>query len=389
MNRNKLFFWFTMVLLWVSVSVSAQTDVEQAVLNQTARGYNQIAYAKRHFLCRQGEDMNVVDVDLEWPECLNGSLVDSLQAHLQRAAFSCQAPSWQDALVQFVARYGEEVKGPLSTLPDDNKFCYVNCDVKELGLWKGRFATFEVTVSVMPHQASSQQKSFRHEIVAFDLQRNELLKRDEVLRISRITDNPNASQQFSQLLLTHTSPALGVVPSGISLGAQVGVGNQLLMVPYVAFDEAMNAGTEQMAYLPIEQLGDFLTKDFQKRLTVEPTSGALPVGVKLLDDTGICKAPSSTPELMLSDYRSIGNYLVRNVVIPEAAKSENPQGRVLAAFVVNEDGTVGDIDILRSASPTVDREVVNTIRLMPRLRPAMKNGKPVKVRMFIPVVFKS
>lgn len=388
MKKYRLFYVLGFILLLAFGSASAQTTVSKFDQSQTAGGYEQISYVKRHVLCRQGEEMNVVDVDLEWPECLNGSLVDSLQAHLQRAAFACQAPRWQEALGQFIARYGEEVKSPLATLPDDDKFCYVNCEVKELGLWKGQFATFEVMVSVEPHKESSQKKAFRHEVISFDLQRNELLKREEVLRISRITGNAYFSQQFSQLLLTHTSPELAVVPSSISLGAQVGVGNEHLIIPYVAFDGSLEQSAECMAYVPLAKLGEFLTKDFQKRMAVEPAVGSLPENAKLLDDTGICKSPSANPKLLLDGYPSIPSYLASHVTIPESAKYEMPKGRVLASFVVNQDGSVGDVSLLRSASPSVDREVVKAIWLMPRLQPAMKDGKPVKVRLFMPIVLK-
>ena len=388
MKKHRLFFVVGFILLLTFGSASAQTPASQFEQGQTTGGYNQITYLKRHYLCRQGEDMNVVDVDLEWPECLNGSLADSLQAHLQRAAFSCQSPRWQDALGQFVVRYGQEVKGQLTTLPDDDKFCYVSCEVKELGLWKGKFATFEVLVSVDPHKNSSQKKVLRHEFISFDLQRNELLKREDVLRISRITGNASASQQFSQLLLAHTSPELTVLPSSISLEAQVGVGNEHLIIPYVAFDGSLDNAAECVAYVPLAQLGEFVTKDFQKRLAVEPRVGSLPGDAKMLDDTGICKSPTSTPKLLLPGYRSIPAYLASHVTIPEAAKAEMPAGRVLASFVVGQEGSVGDVSLLRSASPSIDREVVKAIRLMPRLQPAVKDGKPVKVRLFVPIVLK-
>lgn len=388
MKKNKLFFVFAFILLMASISASSQTNIEQSVLGQTAKGYDQIAYVKRHYLCRQGEDMNVVDVDLEWPVCLNGSLVDSLQAHLQRAAFSCQASRWQESLDKFVARYGNEVKGQLSSLPDDDKFCYVNSEVKELGLWKGKFATFEVLVSVDPHKTSSQKKAFRHEIISFDLQRNELIKRDDVLRVSRITGNASASQQFSSLLLNHTSPALNYLPTSISLGAQVGIGNEYLLIPYVAFDGSLDYGDECVAYVPMSQLGDFVTKDFLKRVEVVPAVGSLSGNIKLLDDTDICKSPTSYPQLLLPGYKSFAAYLASHLIIPETAKLENPKSRVLATFIVNEDGTIGDVDILRTASPSVDREVVKTIRLMPRLQPAMKEGKAVKARFSLPIVLR-
>ena len=388
MKKNRLFILLELFLLLAFGTASAQTGTQQLDLKQTATGYNQIAYVKRHYLCHQGEDMNVVDVDLEWPECLNGSLVDSLQAHLQRAAFSCQTSSWQESLDKFVAHYGEKVKGQLASVPDDDKFCYIACEVKELGLWKGKFATFEVMVSVDPHKNSSQKKAFRHEVLSFDLQRNELLKRDEVLRINRITGNVSASQQFSQLLLSHTSPAFDEMPSSISLGAQVGVGNEHLIIPYVAFDGNLDSGMDCMAYVPLSQLSEFVTKDFQKRVAVEASTGILPGNVKLLDDTDVCKSPSSNPKLLLPGYRSIAVYLAAHVTIPESAKAEMPAERVLATFVVNQDGTVGDVFLLRSASPSVDREVVKAIRLMPRLQPAMKDGKPVKARLYVPIVLK-
>lgn len=375
------------LMVYFGSPVGAQS-LTDSLANRPISQRNLVKYIKRHVVCQQGEEMNVVDVDLEWPLYLGGNTVDSLQLRLQQLAFSCTAADWQQAMGQFIAGYGTPVKGQLAVIPDDNKFCYVNVAVRELGLWQNQFASFLVSVSVDPHKDNSHKSLSSQNIVTFDLLKHEFLKRDQLLRIARITDVPSYSLQFSKLLLDNTHPALGFVPSGISLGNQVAIGTQRLIVPYVAFDDNM-ASEAYDAYIPLSQLSDFLTKNFQKRLSLDETrvgDGAMK-SISLGDGADVCSNPTTYPKLMLSKPTTLSTYLLSQVVLPEGIEEENPGSKVLASFIVKEDGTIGDVDILRSASPSVDRAVVTAIKLMPRLKPAMKDGKKVKVRMFVPFVF--
>ncbi|MBR3115320.1 MAG: energy transducer TonB [Bacteroidaceae bacterium] len=59
----------------------------------------------------------------------------------------------------------------------------------------------------------------------------------------------------------------------------------------------------------------------------------------------------------------------------------------LARFVVNEDGTIGDIEILKSVDLYCDAEIIRIIKLLPNFTPGQQDGKPVKVWYTLPVTF--
>ena len=81
-------------------------------------------------------------------------------------------------------------------------------------------------------------------------------------------------------------------------------------------------------------------------------------------------------------------FIRKNTVYPEDALRNNIQGRVILKFVVNSDGSVGRIDVLRSIDPLLDREAVRVVGMLPRFRPGRQNGVPVPVWHSVPVSFK-
>jgi len=80
-------------------------------------------------------------------------------------------------------------------------------------------------------------------------------------------------------------------------------------------------------------------------------------------------------------------YLAENIRYPEEAKKMHQQGRVFLQFVVEGDGSITHIRVLRGVSPSLDAEAVSVIRNMPRWIPGSQRGKPVRVRFNLPVKF--
>ena len=74
---------------------------------------------------------------------------------------------------------------------------------------------------------------------------------------------------------------------------------------------------------------------------------------------------------------------------PQTAKDADIQGRVVASFVVNTDGKIQDVKILRGLHPDLDAEVVRVISASPDWTPGYVKGEPVKVTYTFPVVFKT
>ena len=64
------------------------------------------------------------------------------------------------------------------------------------------------------------------------------------------------------------------------------------------------------------------------------------------------------------------------------------QGRVLVGFVINKDGSVDEVKVVRSAHATLDAEAVRVVKAMPKWKPGKKDGKTVRVRYTLPLTFK-
>ena len=82
------------------------------------------------------------------------------------------------------------------------------------------------------------------------------------------------------------------------------------------------------------------------------------------------------------------DYVGRNVKYPEEAKDKEIQGRVFVSFVIEKDGSVNEVKVLRGIGGGCDEEAVRVIKAMPKWTPGKQKGKPVRVNYQIPINFK-
>ena len=81
-------------------------------------------------------------------------------------------------------------------------------------------------------------------------------------------------------------------------------------------------------------------------------------------------------------------FLGDNIKYPVIAQENGIQGRVITNFVVERDGSISDVQVVRGQDPSLDKEAVRVIKTMPRWTPGQQRGKPVRVRFTLPVVFR-
>jgi TonB family protein len=81
-------------------------------------------------------------------------------------------------------------------------------------------------------------------------------------------------------------------------------------------------------------------------------------------------------------------YLTMNVRYPKEAEDKGLQGRVIATFVVEKDGSITNAKIVKSIDPTLDAEALRVINGMPNWIPGKQNGEPVRVKYTVPVTFR-
>lgn len=81
-------------------------------------------------------------------------------------------------------------------------------------------------------------------------------------------------------------------------------------------------------------------------------------------------------------------WISNHIQYPETAKAETLMGRVVVKFVVTKTGKVGDVEIVRSKHPDLDREAIRVVKSLPDFIPGKMGGQPVDVWFTVPVNFK-
>ena len=81
-------------------------------------------------------------------------------------------------------------------------------------------------------------------------------------------------------------------------------------------------------------------------------------------------------------------YLFENIKYPMSALKAQKQGRVMVRFTVEKDGTITNVKVARSVTPSLDAEAVRAIKSMPKWSPGKQGGEFVRVKYNVPVTFK-
>ncbi len=86
--------------------------------------------------------------------------------------------------------------------------------------------------------------------------------------------------------------------------------------------------------------------------------------------------------------QALMKFLQENVNYPDKAQEKNVQGRVIVSFIVEKDGSITDVEVIRSVDPSLDAEALRVVKSMPRWIPGKQNGVPVRVKYNVPISFK-
>ncbi len=82
------------------------------------------------------------------------------------------------------------------------------------------------------------------------------------------------------------------------------------------------------------------------------------------------------------------NFISENIVYPKIAQENGIQGRVITNFIIEKDGSLSDIQVVRGVDPSLDKEAVRLIAAMPKWTPGTQRGNKVRVRYLLPIVFR-
>ena len=87
-------------------------------------------------------------------------------------------------------------------------------------------------------------------------------------------------------------------------------------------------------------------------------------------------------------HTELVRFIYNHLEYPPMAQRQRIQGRVWTSFIINKDGTVSDVKLEQGTYFTLDDEALRVLKTMPAWQPGMTNGEQVRVKIYLPVVFK-
>ncbi len=99
------------------------------------------------------------------------------------------------------------------------------------------------------------------------------------------------------------------------------------------------------------------------------------------------KSKKSTPPHFPGGKEALANYLRENINYPTEAIEKNIKGRVIIGFVINKDGSISDIKIVKGIGYGCDEEAIRLVKNFPKFIPGTKEGKPTLSTFYLPINF--
>ena len=145
--------------------------------------------------------MNVIDIDLEWPEYVDGFQVKNLQVYLAAMLFGAKSEfeGFEKSYETFLQRFGTPVVQQFKAIPDDRKFCYVELSLKEKGHLANRYISYEVSYRCAPETLSTQKGDTIKHYITYDLQQQKVLRLQDLVRTQRLENGHYEADMLLEL----------------------------------------------------------------------------------------------------------------------------------------------------------------------------------------------
>ncbi len=144
--------------------------------------------------------------------------------------------------------------------------------------------------------------------------------------------------------------------------------------------EEIEESTENVSQNEVTKTNDNSSKQLQAAVT---TSQEEKETVEVLNNAMV-----DTPVKFRGGESALLQFISQNLVYPVIAQEQEIQGSVILEFVVEKDGSIGDVKVIKSLSKECDQAAIDVVRKLPRFAPAKKQGKPVAVKFRLPIRFR-
>lgn len=106
-----------------------------------------------------------------------------------------------------------------------------------------------------------------------------------------------------------------------------------------------------------------------------------------IEEEEVFKSVEEQPEFP-GGVEKLLEYVQKNLKYPMMARESDIQGRVFVGFIVEKDGSITNVQVLRGIGGGCDEEAVRVVQSLPKFKPGKQRGNPVRVQYTLPIVFK-
>ena len=376
------------VMLFITTGLAAQPSMDK----QRYR----IDYVEESHLLRKGNMVTVLTVKFEWPIRFSGYPTTALQAVLSRLFFGKNYHDVEEGMDYFLKDLGEEI----IQMPDEMGLekRYINLELLAMGWEKDKYISL-LTSRTYRKGDNITPDSICNELLTYDIVTDNVLRMEDIIKKNWRTSK-DSRDALAQSIMQHI-PQVGRYNLGVMdfYDYMDALPDEACLMPEgVLFTVPSKKDTDglfALSLVPDKMMIPILKPSARKTLTGEneKRKDAPPVSIPMTNDSNpkdssyIYDYTSTMPEYN-GKTRDMMAFLYRQINYPQYEKMQGIQGKVVVTFVVERDGSVTSPSVISPVSPGIDRQAVKAIMSMPKWKPGMNNGVPVRVRMRIPITFK-
>ena len=376
------------VMLFITTGLAAQPSMDK----QRYR----IDYVEESHLLRKGNMVTVLTVKFEWPLRFSGYPTTALQAALSRLLFSKSDLHVEEGMEHFLKDLGEEIRQMPEEMGLEKR--YINLELLAMGWEKDKYISL-LTSRTYRRGDNITPDSICNELLTYDIVADNVLRMEDIIKKNWRTSK-DSRDALAQSIMQNI-PQVGRYNLGVMdfYDYMDALPDEACLMPegvlFTVPGKKDTDGLFALSLVPDKMMIPILKPSARKTLTGEneKRKDAPPVSIPMTNDSipkdssYIYDYTSTMPEYN-GKTRDMMAFLYRQINYPQFEKMQGIQGKVVVTFVVERDGSVTSPSVISPVSPGIDRQAVKAIMSMPKWKPGMNNGVPVRVRMRIPITFK-
>ena len=373
------------VMLFITTDLAAQLSMDKQ--------RNRIDYVEESHLFRKDNIVTVLNVNFEWPIRLSNYPTTALHAILSQMFFGKNCNNLEEGMADYLEGLGKEIR----QMPDDIGLekRYVNLKLLAMAWEKDKYISMLASRTYRKGDQAAPDSVF-NQLLTYDIVADNVLRMEDIVKKFLLTNKKTRSYLIQTFL--ENSPQLEI---GINKVVDYfdALPNEACLMPLgVLFATQRKKDTEGIyafSLVPNDVMSPFMKATAMNTLMGKNKRRNVP------SPMSIPMANDSTPKdyMFIYDYtatmpeyngktRDMMAYIHRQIKYPAYEKMQGIQGKVVVSFVVERDGSLTSPSVISPVSPGIDRQAVAAVMAMPKWKPGMNNGDPVRVRMKIPITFK-